>query len=157
MERRNPLVEKLRENSFIHNIWNIINLWSPLKPPFLETDARNNWLFHTKFNSQQLLFDTMGNFDSVEPPSESTFPVQYIITFQRWQSFEVPSSTLGEIEVCDHWLFCTKFNSQQLLFEQFFDIIGNFCSFQPESESTFPLLFGANRAPNMALCTAVRA
>ncbi len=33
-----------------------------------------------------------------------------------------------------HWLFCTKFNSQQLLFEQFFDIISNFGSIQVESE-----------------------
>ncbi len=30
-----------------------------------------------------------------------------------------------------------KFSSQQLLFEQFFDITGNFCSVQPESESIF--------------------
>ncbi len=27
--------------------------------------------------------------------------------------------------------FCTKFNSEQLLFEQFFDIIGNFGSVEP--------------------------
>ncbi len=33
--------------------------------------------------------------------------------------------------------FCTKFNSQQLLFEQFFDIINNFGNIQPENESTF--------------------
>ncbi len=45
------------------------------------------------------------------------------------------------IDICAHWFFCTKFNSQQLLFEQFFDIIDNFRSVQPESESTFPFQY----------------
>ncbi len=44
---------------------------------------------------------------------------------------------LGEVDICAYWLFLTKFNSEQLLFEQFFDIIGNFDRVQPESESTF--------------------
>ncbi len=38
-------------------------------------------------------------------------------------------------------LSCTKFNSQQLLLEQFFDTIGNFGRVQPESESTFPFQY----------------
>ncbi len=29
---------------------------------------------------------------------------------------------LGEMGMCAYWLFCMKFNSQQLLFAQFFDI-----------------------------------
>ncbi len=52
------------------------------------------WSFCTKFNSEQLLFkqffDIIGNFGSVELSSESTFLFQYIIIFQRWQSFEHP-------------------------------------------------------------------
>ncbi len=28
-----------------------------------------------------------------------------------------------EIDVCAHWLFCTEFNAQQLLFESFLDIM----------------------------------
>ncbi len=39
--------------------------------------------------------------------------------------------------MCVRRLFCMKFNSEQLLCEQVFDIIGNFCSNQPEIESTF--------------------
>ncbi len=39
---------------------------------------------------------------------------------------------LGKIDMFVHWLFCTKFNSQQLLFEQFFNIIGNFCNIRPK-------------------------
>ncbi len=38
------------------------------------------------------------------------------------------SPLLGDIKVCIHWVFCTKFNFRQLLFEVFFDIIGIFCS-----------------------------
>ncbi len=33
--------------------------------------------------------------------------------------------------MCVYWLFCMKFNSKQLLFEQVFDIISNFCSIHP--------------------------
>ncbi len=43
--------------------------------------------------------------------------------------------------MCAHQLFCTKFNSEHVLFEQFFDIICNFGSIQPESESTFPFQY----------------
>ncbi len=44
---------------------------------------------------------------------------------------------MGEIDICAHGLFCTKFNSKQPLVEQCFDIIGNFGSIQPEKESIF--------------------
>ncbi len=45
---------------------------------------------------------------------------------------------MGEIDKCAHGLFRTKFNSKQLLFEQFFDIIG---SVQVKNESTFPFQY----------------
>ncbi len=35
---------------------------------------------------------------------------------------------LTEIKICAHWLFWTKVNAQQLLFEAFFYILGSFCS-----------------------------
>ncbi len=38
---------------------------------------------------------------------------------------------LEEIDMCVHYLFCRKFNAQQLLFEAFSDIIGNFGSLEP--------------------------
>ncbi len=47
----------------------------------------------------------------------------------------------NEPSMCNHWFLCTKFNSQQLLFEQFFGRIGNFGSVQPENESTLPSLY----------------
>ncbi len=40
-----------------------------------------------------------------------------------------------------HRLFCTKFNSEQPLFEQFFHIMRIFGSVQFESEPTFPLQY----------------
>ncbi len=96
-----------------------------------------HWLFCTKFNAQQLLFelfsDIIGNFDSVEPKIESTFLFQYNIIFLKHINFSSPLAPLSrEIDMCAHWLFYTKFNSQELLFEQFFDIIFNFGVFSPK-------------------------
>ncbi len=48
---------------------------------------------------------------------------------------------MGEIDICAYGLFCAKFDSKQLLFEQFFDIIGNFSSVQSENEPTFPFQY----------------
>ncbi len=39
--------------------------------------------------------------------------------------------------MCAYRVFYRKFNFQQLLFEAFFDIIGNFVSVEPWNESTF--------------------
>ncbi len=44
------------------------------------------------------------------------------------------------------FLYEIQFNSQQLLFEQFFDIIGTFGGVRPDSESTFPLFLMYNIA-----------
>ncbi len=59
--------------------------------------------------------------------------------------------------MCAHSLFCTKFNSQQLLFEQFFDIISNFNNVQQENEFTFPFqhniifeTYQSSKAPSSA-------
>ncbi len=43
-----------------------------------------------------------------------------------------------EIKKPVHWVFCGKFNSEQLLFEAFFDIIRVVWSIQLLSEPTFP-------------------
>ncbi len=37
-----------------------------------------------------------------------------------------------------NWVFCSKFNFRQLMFEAFFDAIGTFGCVQPKSEFTFP-------------------
>ncbi len=66
---------------------------------------------------------------------------QRIIIFQRWQSFEPPSSTPAGDRRMRTATFCTKFNSAQFLFEQFFYIIGNFGSIQHKNESTFPFQY----------------
>ncbi len=36
-----------------------------------------------------------------------------------------------EIDMYDHWLFCTQFNSQQLLFEAFLDMTRIFVNIKP--------------------------
>ncbi len=44
---------------------------------------------------------------------------------------------LGEKDICAHGPFCTKFNSEQLLFKSFFDVMRIFGSIEPQSVS-FP-------------------
>ncbi len=82
----------------------------------------------------QFLFKAMFNiiciFGRVEPSNESTISFQYIIIFQKLQSLEPLAPLPGEIEICVHWVFLRKLNSQQLLFEAFFDIISIFGSIE---------------------------
>ncbi len=64
------------------------------------------------------------------------FPI--LIQCKIWNiSIFQARSSAPEVDMCTHWLFCTKFNSEQILFEQFFNIIVNFGCVQPESDSTF--------------------
>ncbi len=62
----------------------------------------------------------MGICGSIEPWSESTFPFQYIIIVQWWQSLEPPSSSPGRGRQMHLLNFCTKLNAQHFLFETFF-------------------------------------
>ncbi len=69
-----------------------INLWSPLAQHLGEIDICTHWLFCTKFNAQKLLFeafsDIMRIFSRIEPQTEYTFPFQYSIIFETYQSSE---------------------------------------------------------------------
>ncbi len=53
--------------------------------------------------------------------------------FQTYQSLEppTPAPLLREIEIYAHWVFYSKVNSEQLLFEASFDIIDIFGSIEP--------------------------
>ncbi len=61
-------------------------------------------LFCMEFNAQQLLFepflDIMRIFGSVEPSSESTFPLFFIIIFQTHQSLEPLAALWREVDIC---------------------------------------------------------
>ncbi len=83
-------------------------------------------------------FCIFGNFESIEPKSESTFIFWYKIIFETWLSLEPLAPLLDKRNMCAHRLFCTKFYAKQLLFEAFFDIIDNFGNVEPKSESAFP-------------------
>ncbi len=48
-----------------------------------------------------------------------------------WQHLKSPSSTPGRNRYVPYRVFCRKFNSQELLFDAFFDIIGNFGRVEP--------------------------
>ncbi len=80
-------------------------------------------------------------FGSVVPQSESTFPFFYIII---WVSFEAPSCTLEGDRHMRSRPFRTKFNSEQHLFEPFFDAMRIFGSIEPQNESTFPFFLHYN-------------
>ncbi len=77
----------------------------------------------------------IGNFGSVWPENESTFPFQYNIIFETYQTFEPPTSTPGEDRQVRPLTFLYEINSQQLLFEQFFYTVDNFISVQAQVEA----------------------
>ncbi len=54
--------------------------------------------------------------------------------------FRAPPPLMGEIDICSCGLLCTKFNSEQLFFKAFFDVIRIFGSTEPQSESNFLFL-----------------
>ncbi len=56
------------------------------------------------------------------------------LIFQPHQSFEPPSSMQGGIYIWARGLFCTKFNSEELLFEPFFDVMRIFGNVEPYIE-----------------------
>ncbi len=63
----------------------------------------NRRLFFTEFNAQQLLFkvgsDIMNIFGNFEVESESTFPLQYTIIFETYQSLETSTSLTSLYEI----------------------------------------------------------
>ncbi len=88
-----------------------------------------------EFNAQQVLFEVFSHilriFDSVEPQTESTFPFQYNIIFETYQSLEPPTSTLDGGIHLHPALFCMEFKTERLLFEPFLDIMRIFGSIEP--------------------------
>ncbi len=89
-------------------------------------------LFCTKFNPKlplvEQFFKIIGNLG---PGNESTFPFQYNIIFETCQSFEPPSSTLGQDRQECPLTFLYKIFLSKTFIWTFFYIIGNFCKVQP--------------------------
>ncbi len=48
---------------------------------------------------------------------------------------------MGETDICARGVFCTKLNSEQLLFKAFFEIMRIFGRVEPQSES-ISVIFG---------------
>ncbi len=83
----------------------------------------------------------MCTFNSIEPQSESNFPFLYTKRFQTYWPLEHVAPLVGEIDICTRGLFCTKFNSKQLLFEDFFDVMCIFGSIEPQIECNLPFQY----------------
>ncbi len=66
----------------------------------------------------------------VHPLQDWTLPKLPIVTKNGLNGdlWKPLAPLLVVIEICVHWLFCKKFNSEPLLFEAFLVIIGNLCS-----------------------------
>ncbi len=94
-----------------------------------------NWILNNfYFNLFYIIIDILCSTESL---SQSIFLFQYIIIFQTWQSFKLLSSTPGGDKHVRQRIFCRKWNSQQLLFQDFFHIIGISGSVEPQSQSIF--------------------
>ncbi len=65
----------------------------------------------------------------------------FTLHFKNGKSLEPPSSTRGGDRHMRSGLFYTKFNSEQLLFEAFFDVMRIFGCVELQSEFTFPLQY----------------
>ncbi len=64
-----------------------------------------------------------------------------ISSFQRWQSLEYPTSTSVGDRYMHHWVYCTKQNSERLLFKAYFHIVRILSSLSMAASSyRFPLL-----------------
>ncbi len=99
----------------------------------------------TEFNAQQLLFEAffhiMRIFGSVETQTESTFPLQYNIIFETYQSLEVLSSTLEEGRHVHPLTFLYRNQRSTIFIGTIFGYNAIFCSVKPSSESTFPFFY----------------
>ncbi len=92
---------------------NIITYWN-------EKVISLNWQFWTALTSK------------VNLPS-------HFSTYLKHDNLSSPIALLlEEKDMCAQWVFCWKFNSQQLLLEVVFGVICNFGSIEHCSESTFP-------------------
>ncbi len=63
--------------------------------------------------------------------SPSVISVNQFLTTQQIGKWVIASSLLGKIEIGVHRVLRRKFNSEQFLFEGYFDLIGIFRSIQP--------------------------
>ncbi len=105
-----------------------IRLFEALLPPLVrEIDMCAHWLFWTKCNAQILLFEQfsniISNFGSVQPENSH---LSTTLSLKHTTLSSPLAPARGRTRHKRPLTFLMKFNSQKLLFEQFFYIIGNF-------------------------------
>ncbi len=73
-----------------------------------------------------------GIFRAASSPKLIYFPIfEYYNTSKDDNLWRPLAPLLGEMDVCAHWLVCTEFNAQQLLFEAYLDLTYVFSSMEP--------------------------
>ncbi len=88
--------------------------------------TKNYTVSHSCIYGQQLFF----SFSQFQFFRLSTFCIT-VLRFKYGNLLRPLSPLLEEIDICTFWRFCKKSNSEQLLFEAFFVIIGNFDNVWP--------------------------
>ncbi len=94
--------------------------------------------FCTKFNFEQLLFKAFFDatlrrvFLAASGPKLNLLSRLCTLLFFKEENLPILLAPLmGEIDICDHGLFCTKFNFEPLLFKAFSDAMRIFGSVDP--------------------------
>ncbi len=67
-------------------------------------------------------FNNTSSLKEIEESEEKKI-LQYYLFGITNKSKRPLTPLLGETDKCAHWLFCKKFNAQQLLYEAFFNIM----------------------------------
>ncbi len=92
-----------------------------------------NWISYKKVSGHICL----------SPPGVElgVFSISVHYKIQMYWSSEPQLHLCGKWDICARRLFCTKFNSEQLLFKPFFDVMRIFGSIEPQSEFNLPFLY----------------
>ncbi len=113
-------------------IFNHINLSSPLATPWGDINICARGLFCTKFNSELLLIEAFFVWCVFLAALSPKLNVIWHFSTISYFNLLIPLVPLREeIDICSHGLFCTKFNSEQLLFEAFLNVLRIFGSTEP--------------------------
>ncbi len=119
-----------------YNIWNITIFGAPISILGGDRRVRPLTFLYEIWCLTTSIFGYNAYFWQCSALKWIYFPVSIQYNIWNISIFRGPIPLLhGKIHICTYWLFYTKFNAQQLLYEAFFDIMRIFGSNQSESES----------------------
>ncbi len=121
--------------------WKLDSLWGSALPKIRITSKKAS----NKSCSELNFVKKVGGHICLSPSEVElggfSISIHYKISNVLIFGASLPVALVWEIDICARGLFCTKFNSEQLLFEAFFDVMCIFGSVAPQGESNFPFLY----------------